>query len=63
MMELTAKQLQAVARTKEPLRFFDPLKKKEYVLLPVELYDHLRQRAESESVDPSFFEFEDLENS
>jgi hypothetical protein len=58
-LALTREQRQAVQQSKEPLRFIDPENKREYVLLPAELYERMRRIASAEVVDPSLYEFEE----
>jgi hypothetical protein len=57
---LTSEQQQALQRSKKPLRFIDPDSKREYILLPAELYERKRRVAVGEMVDPSLYEFEEL---
>jgi hypothetical protein len=56
---LTREQREAVLQSKGPLRFIDPDSKREYILLPAELYERMRHMAQAEVVDPSLYEFEE----
>lgn len=58
MIELTEEQRRAVQANGE-LRLIDPLTRKEYVLIGAEVYERLRRVLEE--VDPSFYEFEEIE--
>jgi hypothetical protein len=42
MTPLTPEQQRLLGQSKEPPRLFDPDSRQEYVLIPVELYDRLR---------------------
>jgi hypothetical protein len=60
MIELTDLQRQEVGRLKnDPLRISDPVTKLEYVLVRAEVYDRLSRIMQE--VDPSLFEFEELD--
>jgi hypothetical protein len=60
MIELTDLQRQEVGRLKnDPLRISDPVTKLEYVLMRAEVYDRLSRIMQE--VDPSLFEFEELD--
>ena len=58
MIELTEEQRQALAANPE-LRLLDPLTQKTYVLVGADVYERLRRVLEE--VDPSFYEFEEIE--
>jgi hypothetical protein len=58
MIELTEEQRQAAAANPE-LRLIDPLTRKAYVLVSADHYERLRRVLEE--VDPSFYEFEEIE--
>jgi hypothetical protein len=61
MLELTRDQRQGVRVAGDsPLRLTDPETKSEYVVLKAELYE--RMRRVFEEVDPSLFEFEELDS-
>jgi hypothetical protein len=61
MLELTRDQRQEVRVAGDsPLRLTDPETKSEYVVLKAELYE--RMRRVFEEVDPSLFEFEELDS-
>ncbi len=60
MIELTDLQRQEVCRLKnDPLRVSDPVTKLEYVLVRAEVYDRLNRIMQE--VDPSLFEFDELD--
>lgn len=60
MIELTDLQGQEVRRLKNnPLRVSDPVTKLEYVLVRAEVYDRLSRIMQE--VDPSLFEFEEID--
>lgn len=59
MLELTDEQHRAVEAGAEPPRLIDPRTQKAYVLVPAELYERLKRVLEE--VDPSLYEFEEIE--
>jgi hypothetical protein len=60
MIELTEEQRREVLRAGEvPVRLRDPDTRAEYVILKADFYE--RMRRVFEEVDPSFFEFEDID--
>ena len=60
MIELTEQQRREVRGAGEaPIRLTDPDTKAEYVVLRAELYE--RMRRVFEEVDPSLYEFEEIE--
>ena len=61
MIELTEKQGQAVATAKQPVSVIDPKTHRKYVLLSATTYERMRKAMATETVDPSFFEFEEIE--
>lgn len=61
MIPLTEQQSRAVEQAREPVHLRDLRTQREYVLLQAEQYDRLRRLAEAEIVDPSLYEFEELE--
>jgi hypothetical protein len=62
MIELTEQQRREVKEANgDAVRAFDPESKQEYVLLRAEAYQRLRELAEAEVVDPSLYEFEEIE--
>lgn len=56
---LTREQREALQQSKEPSRFIDLDNKREYILLPAEMYERMRRMAQAEVVDPSLYEFEE----
>ena len=61
MIELTERQHQEVAATKDPVRILDRTTNSEYVLVRAEVFERMRKALEAERVDPSFYELEDIE--
>ncbi len=62
MIELTEQQRREVKEANgDAVRAVDPESKQEYVLLRAEAYQRLRELSEAEVVDPSLFEFEEIE--
>jgi hypothetical protein len=60
MLELTQEQRQEVRSAGDgPLRLTDPDTRAEYVVLKADLYD--RMRRVFEEVDPSLYEFEEID--
>lgn len=60
MLELNEEQRLAIQRAGEnPVRVSDPDTKAEYVVLKADFYE--RMRRVFEEVDPSFYEFEEIE--
>jgi hypothetical protein len=59
-IELTHEQRQAVKRGAEPVRVHDPDTLREYVLVRAEVFERMRKLLQTESVDPSLYEFEEL---
>ena len=62
MIELTEKQGQAVAASTHPVSVVDPKTHRRYVLLSAKSYERMRKAMATETVDPSFFEFEEPES-
>jgi hypothetical protein len=60
-IELTQQQHQALAGSSEPIRVWDPAARREYVLLRTELYERMRKLLATETVDPSLYEFEEID--
>jgi hypothetical protein len=60
MLELTEEQHRAVESGPEPPRLIDPLTNKAYVLVSAPTYERLRRALEE--VDPSFYEFDEIES-
>ena len=62
MIELTEQQRREVKEANgNAVRAVDSESKQEYVLLRAEAYQRLRELSEAEVVDPSLYEFEEIE--
>jgi hypothetical protein len=61
MIELTERQRQEIATSKQPVRIHDRQSNRDYVLVRAEIFERMRQALEAEKVDPSFYEFEETE--
>jgi len=62
MIELTEQQRREVKEANgHAVRAVDPESKQEYVLLRAEAYQRLRELSEAEVVDPSLYEFGEIE--
>jgi hypothetical protein len=59
MIELTEEQRREVRRADGPVRVTDPDTKAEYVVLKAEFYE--RMKRVFEEVDPSLYEFDEIE--
>ncbi len=59
MIELTEEQRREVRRVDGPVRLTDPETKAEYVVLKAEVYEQMRRVFEE--VDPSLYEFEEID--
>lgn len=58
MTALTAELSREVEKAgDEPVRVEDPVNHERYVILKAALYEKLREQAEMERVDPSFYEY------
>lgn len=59
MIELTQEQRQEIRKcTNEPVRLTDPDTQEEYIVVKAAVYERLRRAFEE--VDPSLYEFEEL---
>ncbi len=59
MIELTEQQCQAVGTASEPVTVVNPATRREYVLLPAETFQRMRELLEAEHIDESLYEFEE----
>ena len=61
MIELTEQQRVEARKENAPVRMTDPATHAEHVLLPVVVYERMRRLLDAEAVDPSLYEFEEIE--
>jgi hypothetical protein len=59
-IELTDEQRQALERRRGPVRLQDRQTRCEYVLVRADVFDHMKKLLDTETVDQSLYEFEDL---
>lgn len=60
-IELTDEQVKALDNGEKPPRVVNPRTKETYVLVQAQLYEKMRKTLEVEEVDPSLYEFEEIE--
>jgi hypothetical protein len=62
-IELTDEQARALENGEKPPRVVNPRTKETYFLVQAQLYEKMRQILEVEEIDPSLYEFEEIEES
>ncbi len=63
MIQLTEQQSKEIKATNGNVaRALDPVGNQEYVLIRADIYLRLEKMMESEIIDPSFYEFEEIES-
>ena len=62
MFNFTPEQTKALPNADAPVSALDPQTKKEYVILQRDAFEKIKQVLSINEIDPSFFEFEELDN-
>jgi hypothetical protein len=62
-IELTDEQARALENGEKPPRVVNPRTKETYVLVPAQIYEKVCHTLEVEEIDPSLYEFEEIEES